>query len=85
MMVICDRQAGWSGPLQSLTRGLLESEAELRELSAEFVFHSPGLQHDGPLGTSLALDFLRFSASTMGGFAELGSCCAWPLPQVMAP
>ena len=60
MMVICDRQAGWSGPLQSLTRGLLESEVELHELSAEFVFCCPGLQHDGPLGTSLALGFLCF-------------------------
>ena len=43
-----------------LTGGLLESEAELHELSAEFVFRCPGLQHDGPLGTSLALGFLRF-------------------------
>ena len=44
----------------TLTRGLLESEAEPRELPAEFVFHCPGLQQDGPLGTSLALGFLHF-------------------------
>ena len=31
-----------------LTGGLLESEAELRGLSAEFVFHCPSFQHDGP-------------------------------------
>ena len=40
----------------TLTGGLLESEAELRELSAEFVFRCPGFQHDGP---STAPGFLR--------------------------
>ena len=43
------------GPL-TLTGGLLESETGLRDLSAEFVFHCPGFQHDGP---SPALDFLH--------------------------
>ena len=38
-----------------LTGGLLESEAEPRGLSAEFVFHCPGFQHDGP---SPALGFI---------------------------
>ena len=42
--------------LLTLTRGLLGSETGPRELSAEFVFHCPGFQHDGP---SPALDFLR--------------------------
>ena len=42
------------GPL-TLTGGLLGSETELCELSAEFVFHCPGFQHDGP---SPALGFL---------------------------
>ena len=31
-----------------LTGGLLESETGPRELSAEFIFHCPSLQHDGP-------------------------------------
>ena len=44
--------------LLTLTGGLLESETGLRELSAEFVFHCPGFQHNGP---SPALDFLRIS------------------------
>ena len=43
------------GPL-TLTGGLLESEAGLCKLSAEFVFPCPGFQHDGP---SPALDFLH--------------------------
>ena len=42
--------------LLTLTRGLLGSETGPRELSAEFVFHCPGFQHDGP---SPALDFLH--------------------------
>ena len=58
-----------------LTGGLLESETGLRELSAEFVFCCPGFQHDQP---SPALGFLAFCKR--GSFAELGSCCAWPLP-----
>ena len=44
------------GPL-TLTGGLLGSETGPRELSAEFVFHCPGFQHDGP---SPVLDFLPF-------------------------
>ena len=47
----------------TLTRGLLESETEPCELSAEFVFHCPGFQDDGPLVTSLALGFLRFTST----------------------
>ena len=35
------------GPL-TLTRGFLGSETGPRELSAEFVFHCPSFQHDGP-------------------------------------
>ena len=42
----------------TFTGGLLESETELRELSAEFLFHCPGFWHDGPLLTSPALGFL---------------------------
>ena len=43
------------GPL-TLTGGLLESETEPCELFAEFIFHCPGFQHDGP---SPPLGFLR--------------------------
>ena len=32
------------------------------------------------LVTSPVLGFLHCSASTEGAFAELGFCCAWPLP-----
>ena len=39
-----------------LTGGLLESETEPPELSAEFVLYCPGFQHDGP---STVLGFLR--------------------------
>ena len=45
-----------------LTGGLLESETELRELSAGFVFHCPGFQHEGP---SRALGFF-VSTSSVG-------------------
>ena len=37
----------------------MESETETPELSAGFVFHCPGFQHDGPLVSSLALGFLH--------------------------
>ena len=43
----------------TLTGGLLESGTELRELSAEFVFHCPSFQHDGLLVTSPVLGFLH--------------------------
>ena len=43
----------------TLTRGLLESETEPRELSAEFVFHCPSFQHVGLLVSSPVLGFLR--------------------------
>ena len=43
------------GPL-TLTRGFLGSETGPRDLSAEFVFHCPGFQHDG---LSPAMDFLH--------------------------
>ena len=36
----------------------MESETELRELSAEFIFLCPSFQHDGPLVSSLELRFL---------------------------
>ena len=42
----------------TLTRGLLESETEPHELSAEFVFCCLGFQHDRPLVTSSVLGFL---------------------------
>ena len=37
----------------------LNWRSEPRELSAAFVFRCPGLQHGGPLVSSLALGFLR--------------------------
>ena len=43
------------GPL-TLTRVILGSETGPRDLSAEFVFHCPGFQHDG---LSPAMDFLH--------------------------
>ena len=43
----------------TLTGGLLESETELCELSAEFIFRCPSFQHDGPLVSSLELRFLH--------------------------
>ena len=46
----------WEQGPPILTGGLLESETEPRELSAEFIFHCPRFQHDGP---SPALGFLR--------------------------
>ena len=46
--------------MRTLTGGLLESEAEPRELSAEFVFHCPGFQHGGLLVISPALGFVHF-------------------------
>ena len=42
----------------TLTGGLLESETELHELSAEFLSYCPSFQHDGLLVTSPALGFL---------------------------
>ena len=42
----------------TLTRGLLECETELPELSAEFVVCCPSFQHTGLLVTSPALGFL---------------------------
>ena len=39
-----------------MTRGVLESETEPHELSAEFAFCCPGLQHNGP---SPVLGFLH--------------------------
>ena len=44
----------------TLTGGLLESETEPREVSAEFFFRCPSFQHYGLLVTSPVLDFLRF-------------------------
>ena len=43
----------------TVTGGLLESETELHELTAEFVFRCPGFQHAGLLVSSLVLRFLR--------------------------
>ena len=45
------------GQSTTLTGGLLESETEPHELSAEFVYRCPGFQHDGP---SPALGFVAF-------------------------
>lgn len=47
-----------TGERPTLTGGLLESETELHELSAEFVISCPSFQHIG-LVTSPALGFLR--------------------------
>ena len=43
----------------TLTGGLLESETELHELSAEFLSYCPSFQHDGLLVTSPAPGVLR--------------------------
>ena len=45
-------------PSSHRSKDLLESETELRELSAEFVFRCPSFQHAGLLVTSPALGFL---------------------------
>ena len=63
----------------SLTGGLLESETEPCELSAELILLSQfppswASCHFHCTGLSLC------SASTMGAFAKLGFCCAWPPP-----
>ena len=42
----------------TLTGGLLESETESHELSAEVVFRCPSFQYSGLLVTSLVLGFL---------------------------
>lgn len=67
-----------TGARPTLTGGLLEFETELHELSAEFVISCPSFQHIG-LVTS-PTGFSSCSAPTVGAFAELGSCCAWPPP-----
>ena len=43
----------------TLAGGLLESETELRELSAQFIFHCPSFQHAGLLVIFAALGFLH--------------------------
>ena len=43
----------------TLTKGFLESETVLCELSDEFVFFCPGFQHSGLLFTSPVLGFLH--------------------------
>ena len=48
----------WEQGPPILTGGLLESETEPRELSAELVFCYPGFQHAGLLVTSPELGFL---------------------------
>ena len=70
----------------------MESETELRELSAEFVFlfRCPGLQHDGPLVSSLALGFLRIpllprELSLSWAPAVLGFLLAGPTPWLFQP
>ena len=67
------------GGFPTPTRGLLESETEPHEFSDEFVFAVLGLAcwascHFHCAGFSLSL------TSTVGAFAELGFCCAWPPP-----
>jgi len=74
----------------TLTRGLLESETELREFSAKFVFCCPGFQHSGLLVTWTVLGFhcvqlpqheLWLSwASTV-----LGLCLAGAEPRLLQP
>ena len=48
----------WEQGPPILTGGLLESETEPRELSAEFVFRCPSFQHIGLLVTFPSLGFL---------------------------
>ena len=68
----------------------MESETETRELSAGFVFHCPGFQHDGPLVSSLALGFLHFpllprELSLSWAPAVLGFLLAGPTPWLFQP
>ena len=55
ILLVMSLQPQQRGP-PTLTGGLLESETELRGLSAEFIFHCPGFKHHGP---SPALGFLH--------------------------
>ena len=57
----------------------MESETEPHELSAEFVFCCPSWfpAHWASYRPPCA-GFSYCSTSTVGAFAELGSCCAWP-------
>ena len=63
----------WEQGPPILTGGLLESETEPRELSAEFVLRCPSFQHAGLLVTFPALDFL------------LGQLPPWELSLNLAP
>ena len=64
--------------LTTPTRGLLESEPELHELSAKFAFASRFLACWASCHCHCT-GFSSHSASTVGAFTELGFCCAWPL------
>ena len=66
----------------TLTRGLLESETEPRELSAEFVFPCPSWM--GFLSLPLRWVFFAFRLHR-GRYRELGSGFAWPPPCGAAP
>ena len=60
-----------------LTGGLLESETELCELSANFIFAA---QFSEPWASCqfYYAGFPSLSASTAWAFTELGFCCGWP-------
>ena len=74
----------------TLTGGLLESETEPREVSAEFFFCCPSFQHYGLLVTSPVLDFLRFlllvwELSQSWAPAVLGLLLAGATPRLFQP
>ena len=56
----------------TLTGGLLESETEPCELSAELIFRCPSFQHTGLLVTAPALGFLHIHLPQSGAPAVLG-------------
>ena len=74
----------------TLTGGLLESETEPSEVSAEFFFRCPSFQHYGLLVTSPVLDFLRFlllvwELSQSWAPAVLGLLLAGATPRLFQP
>ena len=74
----------------TLTKGFLESEIVLCELSDEFVFCCPSFQHSGPLFTSPALGFLHvqllpWKLSPSWVSAVVGFCLAGAKPRLFQP
>ena len=74
----------------TLTKGLLESETALCELSAEFVFCCPDFWHGGLLVTSPALGFLHvqlppWKLSPSWVSAVLGLCLTGTKPRLFQP